>query len=296
MPSADSPLVAASLRASNCHSVSQVLCSYQYISFATLYMSRHHHVHNVERTACMSMCSTLNCIYIYNWHQPTRIAFTFTTDISLLHLHLQLTSAYTNCIYIYNWHQPTAFTFTTDIRLLHLHLQLTSAYCIYICIWHQPTRIAFTFTTEISLQEFHLHLQLTSPYKNFIYVYNWHQPTRTAFTFTTDIRLQELHLRLRLTSAYKNSNLRNDMNVSHYRVGWGNGENTRQGTVIRCHLCWIIVQMGEDDLKDLWRHYQTRSKQVYHGITGDGWGRRWYPVDMQQSHAHTHHIQLQNLQ
>ena len=228
MPSADSPLVAASLRASNCHSVSQVLCSYQYISFATLYMSRHHHVHNVERTACMSMCSTLNCIYIYNWHQPTRIAF--------------------------------------------------------------------TFTTEISLQEFHLHLQLTSPYKNFIYVYNWHQPTRTAFTFTTDIRLQELHLRLRLTSAYKNSNLRNDMNVSHYRVGWGNGENTRQGTVIRCHLCWIIVQMGEDDLKDLWRHYQTRSKQVYHGITGDGWGRRWYPVDMQQSHAHTHHIQLQNLQ
>jgi len=28
--------------------------------------------------------------------------------------------------------------------------------------------------------------------------------------------------------------------------------------------------MDEDDLKDLWRNYKTRSKQVYRGLPRDG--------------------------
>jgi hypothetical protein len=33
--------------------------------------------------------------------------------------------------------------------------------------------------------------------------------------------------------------------------------------------CWIIDQMDEDDLEDLWRDYQTRPKQVYQILTCD---------------------------
>ena len=30
-------------------------------------------------------------------------------------------------------------------------------------------------------------------------------------------------------------------------------------------------QIDEDDLEDLWKHYQKSSKEVYQGPTRDGW-------------------------
>jgi len=31
-----------------------------------------------------------------------------------------------------------------------------------------------------------------------------------------------------------------------------------------------LYEMYEEDLEDLWRDYQTRMKQTYQGLTGDG--------------------------
>jgi len=40
-------------------------------------------------------------------------------------------------------------------------------------------------------------------------------------------------------------------------------------------LCWIVDRMDGDDLENLWRDLM-RPKEVYWGLTGDGWWRRWW--------------------
>jgi hypothetical protein len=70
-------------------------------------------------------------------------------------------------------------------------------------------------------------------------------------------------------------------------TGWSNrsmyrrlymGEITLEPTEIskRSPKLWplrkeYIDQIDEDDFENLWRDYDTRSKQVYKGLTFDGW-------------------------